>query len=118
MSLELNRELESMTGAYCEEAPEKAEYPYAVFSARRLTENDGRQAYTLEIDVWDQGERYSRAEDMMDRLERKLHRCSHLTGIGTLIRIFKGARQNVRDPDPTIKRVRQQFEMYVYGREE
>lgn len=118
MSLELDRELELMTGAYCEEAPQKAEYPYAVFSARRLSEIDGTQNYTLEIDVWDQAERYSRAEDMMDRLERKLHRCNHITGNGVLIRIFKGSRQNVRDPDPAIKRVRQQFEMHIYEREE
>jgi len=118
LSLELDRELESMTGAYREEAPEEAEYPYAVFSARRLTEGDGIQMYTLEINVWDQGARYSRAEEMMDSLERKLHRCRHITGTGTLIRIFKGSRQNVRDPDPTIKRIWQQFEMHIYESEE
>ena len=46
-----------------------------------------------------------------------LHRCNFMTG-GYLIRIFKGARQNVPDPDKTIKRVREQFEMHVYEMED
>ena len=35
-----------------------------------------------------------------------------------LIRIFKGQRQPVTDPDKDIKRVREQFEMHVYERED
>lgn len=31
---------------------------------------------------------------------------------------FPGQRQNVPDPDKEIKRVREQFEMYVYERED
>ncbi len=54
---------------------------------------------------------------MMDALEKKLHRTNHLTG-EYLIRIFKGARQNVPDPDKSIKRIREQFELYVYERED
>ena len=117
MSQKLKKELESLTGAFCEEAPADASYPYSVFSARRLSESDGRMNYILEINVWDQHNYYSRAESMMDELEQKLHRCNHVTN-DFLVRIFKGQRQNVPDTDKTIKRVREQFEMHVYQGEE
>ena len=115
--MSLKKELENLTGAFCEEAPEEATYPYSVFSARRLSDSDGRMSYVLEINVWDQHKHYSRAESVMDALEQKLHRCNHITD-DYLIRIFKGQRQNVLDADRTIKRVREQFEMHVYQREE
>lgn len=115
--MSLKKELENLTGAFCEEAPKDAVYPYSVFSARRLSESDGRMNYVLEINVWDQHNHYSRAESVMDELEQKLHRCNHITN-DYLIRIFKGSRENVSDSDKTIKRVREQFEMHVYQREE
>ena len=115
--MSLNKEIEKLTGAFCEEAPDTAKYPYSVFSARRLSDSDGRMSYVLEINVWDQHNYYSRAESVMDELEQKLHRCNHITD-DFLIRLFKGQRQNVPDTDKTIKRVREQFEMYVYQREE
>lgn len=111
--MNLKKELESLIGAFCEEAPKDASYPYKVFSAKRISDNDGKQQYILEINVWDQHQYYSRAESLMDELEQKLHRCNHLTD-SFLIRIFKGQRENVPDPDKTIKRVREQFEMQVY----
>lgn len=117
MSQKLEKELETLTGAFLEKAPKDVAYPYKVFSVKRLTESEGRQQYTLEINVWDQHDYYSRAESMMDELESKLHRCNHLTD-DFLIRIFKGQRENVSDPDKSVKRVREQYEMYVYEREE
>lgn len=117
MNTNLRKELEQLTDAFCEEAPEDASYPYKVFSAKRVNETDGRQAYSLEINVWDRHQYYSRAESLMDELEHKLHRCNYLTD-RYLIRIFQGQRQNVPDQDKEIKRVREQFEMYVYERED
>ncbi len=117
MKTDLKAELEQLTGAFYEEAQKNTPYPYAVFSARRTGETDERQTYILEINVWDQHTHYSQAENIMDGLERKLHRCNFLTD-RYLIRIFRGDRQNVPDPDKDIKRVREQFEMYIYERED
>lgn len=117
MSQKLKEEIKTLTGAFPDEAPKDVTYPYKVFSANRISESDGRQQYNLEINVWDQHQYYSRAESLMDELEAKLHRCNHMTE-RFLIRIFKGQRENVPDPDKSIKRVREQFEMYVYEREE
>lgn len=116
MSRELKRELEALTGAYYEEAPEGAQYPYMVFSVQRLSDDGGKQSYSLEVNAWDQHEYYSRAESMMDALEKKLHRCNHMTD-QFLFRAFRGRRQNIPDPDKTLKRVREQFEVHVFEKE-
>lgn len=117
MSVDLNKILKEITGAYFEEAPKQASYPYKVFSMRRIGAAGARQVYLLEMNVWDQDEYYSRAEILMDELEKKLHRNSFMTE-RCLIRIFKGDRRNIQDPDKTIKRVYEQFEMHVYEKEE
>lgn len=117
MNSELKRELEALTEAYYEEAPGEAEYPYMVFSVQRLSDDEGKLSCSLEVNVWDRNEYYSRAENMMDALEKKLHRCNHMTE-KFLIRIFRGRRQNIPDPDKTLKRVREQFEMQVFEKKE
>ena len=50
----LAKELENLTGAYHEEAPADAVYPYMVFSEKRLSEDGGRLTYSLEVNAWDQ----------------------------------------------------------------
>lgn len=107
--------VEELTGAFYEEAKEKAEYPYKVLSLKRIADTEGKQTYTLEINVWDRHPYYSRAESIMDKLEKELDGGSWLEEIG-LIRIFKGQRQNVPDPDRAIKRVREQFELHFWER--
>lgn len=115
--MSLKKEIERITGAYCEEAPETVEYPYKVFSMRRLSDSEGFQNYVLEVNVWDKHQYYSRAESIMDELEQDLHRCNCITE-DFVIRIFRGQRQNVPDTDKAIKRVREQFEMHIRNREE
>lgn len=117
MSQKLNKALEQLTSAYCEEAPEEATYPYAVFSARRISDVDGIQLYSLEVNVWDQNKHYSRAECMMDEMEEKLHRCNLFYG-NLMIRVLKGQRNNIPDQDKEIKRIRELFEMHIYESEE
>ncbi len=116
MNGDLKRELEALTGAYYEAAPAEADYPYLVFSTQRVSDDGVKLNYILEVNAWDQHEYYSRAESMLDVLEKKLHRCNLAAG-RFFIRIFRGRRQNVPDPDRTIKRVREQFEMQVYERQ-
>ncbi len=117
MTADLKAELEKLTGGYKDEAPEEAEYPYSVFSAKRVSEEDGIQTYSLEINVWDQHRYYSRAESEMDKLEQRLRRGNHRTD-KMMIFIFMGNRQNIPDPDKSIKRIREIFTMKVYERDE
>ena len=113
----LNKDLEEILEAFCEEAPGDASYPYKVFSAKRISEEDGKSTYVLEVNVWDQGRFYSRAENIMSALEQQLHRFSYMTD-DFLITFYKGQRQNVTDSDKSLKRVREQFEMYVWERKD
>ena len=71
----------------------------------------------LEVNVWDQNQYYTRADALMDELEKKLHRSSFMAE-GYLIRTLRGKRQHIPDPDKTLKRVQEQFEMHIYEKEE
>jgi hypothetical protein len=117
MTVDLRKILEELIGGYSEDAPSDAVYPYKVFSLRKLTEDSGISQYNLEVNVWDQHEYYSRAETIMDKLEKKLNKQTFL-GEKMLIYTYNGQRENVEDTDKSIKRVREQFEMRVVEREE
>lgn len=116
MNRKLRKVLEELTGAYYEEAQKNAKYPYAVFSMQRLGDEEGTEKYVLEINVWDQHFHYSRAEEMMDNIEKTLHRGIFCTD-DFIIRIFKDQRKNIPDSDKTLNRIRAQFEMKVCRKE-
>ena len=111
----LKDELEEYLGAYYMEAPQDAQYPYAVFELRRMSEDYERQSIILEINVWDSHRYYSRAEEMMDTIEKNLHGYFQLSN-NDIFYVFNGNRQNVPDDDKDIKRIREQFELYYYER--
>lgn len=111
----LKDELEEYIGAFYNEAPKEAKYPYGVFGLRRLGTEDERQRFVLEVNVWDKSPYYSRAEAMMDEIEEKLDGCLSLSD-DTLFYCYIGAREPVEDKDKSIKRIREQFELYCYER--
>ena len=117
MTVKLKRFLENLIDGYSDEAPENADYPYKVFSARKLSDDDGIAHYILEVNVWDKGKTYSRAETLMDELEKKLNKQTFLVK-ELFAYTYTGSRENVSDPDRAIKRVREQFELRVVEREE
>lgn len=108
--------LKFMIGGKHEEEEEKQNYPYKVFSVKRVSHEGCLSTYDLEVNVWDRHKFYSRAEAMMDELEKTLHSGEVLTD-KMLIRTFKGKRENIPDPDKAIKRVRANFTLHVYERE-
>ncbi|MBR3762189.1 MAG: hypothetical protein IKK59_05545 [Lachnospiraceae bacterium] len=105
-----------LIGGNHEEEDEKQDYPYKVFSIRRLSREGCLSTYDLEVNVWDRNKYYSGAEAMMDELEKNLDFNEVLTD-KMLIRTFKGTRENVPDPDKSIKRIRAKFTLHVYERE-
>ena len=116
MTNHLIENLKSMIGGAHEEEEEKQKYPFKVFSFKRLTHEGCYSTYDLEVNVWDSHRFYSRAEAMMDELEKALDFAEVLTE-KMLIRTFKGKRENIPDPDKSIKRIRENFTLHVYERE-
>lgn len=117
MTIKLKRFLEELIDGYSDEAPDNAEYPYKVFSAKKILNDDNISYYALEINVWDKNKTYSRAETIMDELEKKLDRQTFLEK-DFFAYTYIGARNNVLDPDKAIKRVMEQVEIRVVEREE
>lgn len=116
MTNHLIENLKVLIGGKHEEEDEKQEYPYKVFSIKRISQEGFLSTYNLEVNVWDQHKFYSGAEAIMDELEKKLDFNEVLTD-KMLIRTFKDLRENVPDPDKSIKRIRAIFTLHVYERE-
>lgn len=117
MTIKLKRFLEDLLEGYSDEAPDEATYPYKVFSIRKLIAEDGISFYLLEVNVWDKHKYYSRAESIMDELEKMLSKQVFNTE-DLVIYTYIGQRDNIVDQDKQIKRVRGQFEMRVVSKEE
>lgn len=101
---------------YVDEAPQSATYPYAVITTRRLTVNDSISQWAVEVDVWDKGKYYSKAEAMADAIEKELDFKPIKSGSNFLC-LFKSQRDIIADSDLQIKRVKTQFDMTVYESE-
>lgn len=113
--LELKNQLEVYLGAYYSEAPTNATYPYSVFDITINSKDDNKYSCTLEINVWDKNQYYSRAEELADRTSKLLDGTIKLSD-EVLFYCFEGSRDHVLDEDKQIKRIRMQFELYFYER--
>lgn len=92
------------------EVPDKTEMEYIVFELRRISESDGIETYTLEINVWGKDDQ-QKVEHLMDGIEDLISRYTDID-IECQFTIHIGAnRQSVIDPDKRIKRIREQFEV-------
>ena len=99
---------------YPDEAPESATYPYAVISGRRLTVEDNISNWIIEVNVWDKNKYNSRAEAKADAIEKVLDYHKMRLVSGSLARFFKANRDDILDPDETIKRVKVDFSTTIY----
>lgn len=102
---------------YPDEAPESATYPYAVVSGRRLTIEDNISNWIIEVNVWDKNKYNSRAEAKADAIEKALDYLKITLTDGSLVRFFKANRDDILDPDETIKRVKVDFTTTIYENE-
>lgn len=109
--------LKNTIPAYPDEAPESATYPYAVISGRRLTIEDNISNWMIEVNVWDKNKYNSRAEAKADAIERVLDYYKLTLADGSLVRFFKANRDDILDPDETIKRVKVDFTTTIYESE-
>lgn len=93
---------------YPNEAPELAEYPYAVFNVQTLTGDEIPKAGYLEVNVWDYYDTHSRAETILDKIEAKIKN-NYFASDRVAFRAFYGTRQHVEDADKNIKRIQEKF---------
>ena len=93
---------------YADEAPKTASYPYVVFEVSRNSAEDFPFVGYLEVNAWDKYKTYSRVDDVVDQIERKL-RFQYYDGSNVAFRCFNGDREHLPDTDESIKRTREKF---------
>lgn len=110
--------VEGATGKPCfyERAELSTAYPYSVLEFQRLSDTEGVERYTLEVNVWDKYATYSRVNAIADALERELDKT--VLNIDTaVITVHKDGRQIVDDEDKAIRRIRLQMELIIISKE-
>ena len=95
--------------AYPSEASKNATYPYSVFTVKITDPSSVPVVGILEVNVWDMQNTYSRANSIMDAIEKKTE-VRH-TNEKMMAWMYKGQRDEVPDENKDIKRVREQFEI-------
>lgn len=106
--------LESTTELTCYyEQAKKRNYPYLVYSLDCFR-NGFRSDYTLEINLWDKNTSLN-IEDKADLLEKELDGYTHIDE-NMQISIYMETRNNVSDPDVSIRRRRLTFSLCHYER--
>lgn len=93
---------------YANEAPEEAEYPYAVFEISTMTGDEIPKAGYLEFNVWDRYPTFSRVDAITDTIEQRLKN-RYFKSDAVAFRCFNGDRGHVPDEDKEMKRTRERF---------
>lgn len=101
--------------SYFSEAPKEASYPYIVVNYKRLSSDDGIGLYSVELDLWDKYETYSRISLAADLLDKELDRLILDTKTFNA-RLYKSNRIPVEDQDKQIKRIQDVFQMTLVER--
>lgn len=107
-------DIEKITGAYKDSAPQNAIYPYAVFELAKIGYDSG-DTYILEINVWD-NKSYNRTDSIASNMEKKLHGYVENNQFRTFT-VYKGSMKHVSDEDKSIKRTQLQLTVTSYEKE-
>lgn len=87
---------------YPNNAKEEATYPYCVFRESVYAMNDVVTEGTIEIDLWDEHDTYSRIQTMMDDINDALENLIADDG-HCQVRAYRGSFRIVEDSDKRIK---------------
>ncbi len=98
-------------------APQSARYPYKVYSLRDVSFVDARDDFILYVDIWNNAEDQTVAEEIADQIEHQLDR-ANLPQKTILPTFFREARRNPDDPDKSLQHIELTFRVQLYEKEE
>lgn len=99
---------------YDEMAPEKASFPYVVFSIESIRAYD-RENYQLEVNCYDYGTDPAAVDDLADNIENTLKAYTYINEI-MQFRTFLNTRNSIQEEDKKIRRKRLLFDLYYFER--
>lgn len=102
---------------YHKRAPKTEHYPYKVYNLRNVSFTDARDDFILDVDIWNNAEDQTVAEDIADQIEHQLNG-ANLPQKTIYPTFFREARQNVEDPDKSLQHIVLSFYVQLYEKEE
>ena len=103
------------SNVYFEQAPENATFPYIVFKLPNSTENEAREDFILEVDIWDNNSDTTTLETLTNNIDTQLNRTHH-TETNVVCSIYRINRLMIPDPDPNIRRRQLRYQVQTYFR--
>jgi hypothetical protein len=103
---------------YQENAPQDGLFPYVVYRMPTSTENEWREDFILEIDIWDKPQDGSTVtlQQLSDAIDRALNRTRYVsTDRKWSTRIHRVNRLMIPDPDETIRRRQLRYELRTFS---
>lgn len=105
---------------YLESAPQGATFPYVVYALPTSDENERREDFILEINIWDKpvdGSTVS-LQTLSDQIDQELNRLVFIDHVNDwLARFYRINRLMIPDPDSTIRRRQLRYEIRSYRRD-
>lgn len=104
---------------FLEQAADGAAFPYVVYRLPISDENNRREDFMLEIDMWDRPANGSTValQNLSDAIDNALNRLIYTDSAGWNARFYRVNRLMVPDPDAAIRRRQLRYEVKVYRRD-
>ena len=98
---------------YHEQADKGAAYPYVVYKFPNSLDDEIREDFILEVDIWGKGPHTLPLEELAGQISRRLNRARHING-SVATTIFKTNQLAIPDPDVNIRRRQVRFECRTF----
>lgn len=98
---------------YLEQAPERTEFPYLVYTLPNSTEQEQREDFILAITVWDDSNDTVILETLADNVDKKINRLKYIDG-NIQVCFYRINRLMLTDPNPNIRRRELRYQAKTY----
>lgn len=101
---------------HLELAPQEEQYPFIVFRLPSSVENEQREDFIVEVDIWDNSADTTALENLTSAVDKALDRLRfNNTQVQTCL--YRMNRLMVPDTDPQIRRRRLRYQAKTYFKE-
>lgn len=106
-----------LPNTFYEKVPQEKSFPYVVYTLPGISEEEVREDYTLEIDIWSNSNDIMELETIVTDIDCNLNRELELND-GFMCKIYRNTpyRLNIPDPDENLNRRKLRYLIKLYRR--
>lgn len=98
---------------HLEQAPEGTAYPYITYNLPNSNEQEFREDFILEVNIWDKSSDTTALETLTDNVDKKINRLKYIDE-NMQVSFYRINRMMIPDPDPNIRRRELRYQVKTY----